>query len=535
MANEKITMTNLRLLLQRLKDGDSTDRIKDALHMSKKTVLKYKNLAIATGKSYEDLLALSESDLTTLLQPASPLPQADKEKYTILSPLLEDYAKRLKNGRYINVLVLWEEYRLYHQTDSCGYYQYTQFKHYVNEYLASKHYSYTNTYIPGKEWQIDYAGDVLYITDMKTGEKTPVVLLVCVMAYSKLTFALAMENARQELFFDGLNKGLEYMGHLPRIARSDNMKQWMKRYDRYEPNYSEENQRWCLHYGITPVSCRPRHPKDKGPAEGAVYEVYRYIYSRIENEVFYSLAELNRRIMELLDELNSKNLKGREVSRWDIFNSEERPQMSELPENMYRFRYSKVVKLGPDYHVIVGAERHKYSVPYQYVNKEVKVLWDLECVEIYSGGIRIATHKRDLTPYKHTTVEAHMPPAHLAYKKSLEMNAAAYIEWAQRRGTETTWAIQYLLNRFQFPEQSYPTCQGVMGAVRKYGEERVERACRLLHQENMTFTLTAMRNILDNNRDKCMDMSTVSFIPANPNVRGSGTFNESLRIVTNNE
>ena len=240
-------------------------------------------------------------------------------------------------------------------------------------------------------------------------------------------------------------------------------------------------------------------------------------------------------MMHLLDELNSRNLKGREVSRWDIFNSEKRPQMPGLTGDMYRFRYSKIVKLGSDYHVVVGPERHRYSVPYQYVNKEVKVLWDRESVEIYSGGIRIATHGRDMTPYKPTTIDAHMPPAHLANRKSLEMNAAAYIEWAQRRGAETTWAIEYLLARYRFPEQSYPTCQGVMGAVRKYGEERVERACRLLHQENMTFTLKAMRNILENNRDKYMDMRTVSTVPANPNVRGSGAYDTTLTTVTDKD
>ncbi len=41
-----------------------------------------------------------------------------------------------------------------------------------------------NTYIPGEEMQIDFAGDALWLTDPKTGELTKVVVLVCILPYS---------------------------------------------------------------------------------------------------------------------------------------------------------------------------------------------------------------------------------------------------------------------------------------------------------------------------------------------------------------
>ena len=56
---------------------------------------------------------------------------------------------------------------------------------------------------------------------------TKVVVLVCVMPYSELPFLMAIPNATTEWFFLGLDKGLEYMGALPSIAKSDNMQQWM--------------------------------------------------------------------------------------------------------------------------------------------------------------------------------------------------------------------------------------------------------------------------------------------------------------------
>ena len=60
---------------------------------------------------------------------------------------------------------------------------------------------------------------------------TKVVVLVCVMPYSELPFLMAIPNATTEWFFLGLDKGLEYMGALPSIAKSDNMKQWVSKSD----------------------------------------------------------------------------------------------------------------------------------------------------------------------------------------------------------------------------------------------------------------------------------------------------------------
>lgn len=59
-------------------------------------------------------------------------------------------------------------------------------------------------------------------------------------------------------------------------------------------------------------AARVKKPRDKGAVEGAVYKVYKHIYAKIRDEVFYSLDELNSRIFELLDAFNSKCMYGRE-------------------------------------------------------------------------------------------------------------------------------------------------------------------------------------------------------------------------------
>jgi hypothetical protein len=41
-----------------------------------------------------------------------------------------------------------------------------------------------------------------------------------------------------ENFFGGISDAFSYFGGTTRIAKSDNMQQWVKKYDRYEPAFN---------------------------------------------------------------------------------------------------------------------------------------------------------------------------------------------------------------------------------------------------------------------------------------------------------
>lgn len=92
MANEKITMLKLKRLLQLLDTGSSLNTVCSELHMSKRTVHNYKQLAEQSGIPIPILRQLEDVKLQALLQPDSPEPIADERK-VILDTLLEDYLK----------------------------------------------------------------------------------------------------------------------------------------------------------------------------------------------------------------------------------------------------------------------------------------------------------------------------------------------------------------------------------------------------------------------------------------------------------
>ena len=521
MANDKITMLKLKRMLQLLDAGRSMNQVCAELHMSKRTVHSYKERAEQSEIPLYVLRQMPDEQLNALLQPPSSVPVPDARKAE-LDKRLDHFLAELKRP-YVTKYLLWEEYR----RECPDGYQYTQFKKYLNQYRESKEYSYSNTYLPGHEMLIDFAGDKLYYRDKGSGEWVPVDILCCILPYSNKAFAMALPRTTQEWLFCGLGKCLQSWGCAPAIARSDNMSQWVRRESKYERPFTESTDEWATYYDSIPDVARVKKPKDKAPVEGLVSIVYKYVYARMRDEVYDSLDALNRRIAELVAELNDRPLSKRGRSRNEIFFEEEYGQMHGIPDTPFSFRYRKTVKVGSDYHVIVGEEQHRYSVPYKYVGSEVTVLWDVETVEVYDGLTRILSCKRDHTPYGKTTLDEHMPPNHLAYKRSREKGAMDYLKRASEIGPETRWAIGKLLSGSVIPQYAYRDCDSFFRLAVHHGPKRIESACALIHQSTEIFSFKLLKNMIRNNTDKAAADGTdkvVSTTPNNPDVRGASSY-----------
>jgi len=525
MANDRITMLKLRRLLQLLAANQSLNSICSELHMSKRTVHSYKKAALLTGTSLQDLMCFTDDQLFALFQPPSPVPVADTRK-SVLEGLLTEYLSELKRP-YVTVQTLWEEYIVKHP----GGYQYTQFKKYLLDCKKSREYAYHTVYAPGYELQTDFAGDRLYLTDSRTHVRTPVVVLCCIFPYSGFAFAIALMSANMENLFYGLSKALACFGGVPETVKTDNMKQWVKKTSRYEPAFTQATEEWCLHYNVHPEVTRVGRPTDKSSIEGFVNKMYQFIYARIRDEVFGTLDRLNNRIYELMDEFNCRGIQKKGVSRYDLFNQEEKPLLRPLPQEPYRFRYRKEFTVSSSCHVPVGSEMHSYSIPYEYVSQKARVVWDMETVEIYVSCKRVAIHRRNFTPYGYTTLDEHMPANHLAYRRSKEYNAAAIHRRALLIGASTTEAIDRILASRNFPQQSCKACQGVFSLAARYGEKRMENACSYILSHTSSINYTMIRNVLVKGLDKAASetggiIATVTL--TNDEVRGAGEYTNRI-------
>lgn len=520
MANRKATMTDLRVIIREFAKGTPLREIERKFGISRTSLRPYKERAEQSGKSMQELLLLEDAELHKVLTKGDGHRSRDADRYAFMQGNVEGYAQSMKR-KYMTYDVLYEEYCK--ATDNP--YSYTQFKLIIQEYEKAHDYKYHTVYEAAKEVQFDFAGDPLWVlADRTTGECIKATVLVCVLPFSMMSFAIAMLSTKMEFFFAALSQALTYFGGVPEISKTDNMTQWVKKYDRYEPALNEAAQQWSLHYGTDIAGCRRKKPRDKGPAESLVNQVYKYYYSRVYNEEWSSIGELNARLMELNDQYNNEIMKGRTYSRRQKFETDELPYLLPLPVEPYHFKYEKQIEINSTYHFQIDRSRF-YSVPYQYVGKKAKVVYDAETVEVWVDMKRIATHRR-MWHDGYTTVPEHMPENHRAYAETKEFNAAYFLKKARQIGPETTAVINNILTSALFVQQSYRACQGVLRLASTFGESRLEAACKRIEPKTAS-SYKSVKSILVNNLDKAPVPEShidFSYIPENDNVRGAEAY-----------
>lgn len=515
MAKNTITMLQMRRILQLLKEGKSKRKISSVLHSGRHTIDGYVLRIEQTGKSITALQKLSDADLAALLYADNPNRQVD-QRHEDLKARLDYFLKELtKTG--VTKLRLWEEYR---QEVADGY-GYSRFCEYLIAHKLKRAATMHFEHKPGARIQIDFAGKHLTYIDRSTGEIITCPVLVCALPFSGYTYVEALQSAIQEHLFAALGRCMDYIGGVPENVLSDNMKQVVHKSNRYEPIFSEVCEQWSLHYGTSLSATRVAKPKDKATVENSVYHAYMRIYALLRNETFYSISELNYRIMELLEKHNRTLLQKRNYSRYDLFIQEEKPLLRDLPAEAFILKHTAIAKVQKNYHVILGEDWHQYSVPYQYISKKVKIIYDCEEVEIYLGLQRIAVHKRDYRKHKYTTLEEHMPEKHKKYYETKGWDADYFLRKAKDIGEYSFKFMERILSGRTFTEQSYTVCQGLLRLSVRYGKDRFEKACQRADASPRA-SYRLIDNILSNNQDKQEEnqLSLFTPIPDHQNIRG---------------
>lgn len=137
---------------------------------------------------------------------------------------------------------------------------------------------------------------------------------------------------------------------------------------------------------------------------------------------FFSIAEINQSLAVRLSELNARPMVERLKTRQELY-EEERPYLAKLPAIEYEKNVvTKILKVRKDYRIRI--ENRRFSVPYQYVGRKVKVVIHprqgiLECFDLLTGE-RITSHHYGTTSPADIMRPEHMPEAHVAVVRSVE-------------------------------------------------------------------------------------------------------------------
>ena len=442
--------------------GLSYAEIGRATGTAKATVGKFVLLARAADVDWAAAQALTDAELESRLY-RPPVPRSSSQ----LGP---DYAaihQELKRPG-VTLQLLWEEY----QRGNALAYKYTSFCVKYRAWASRLKRSMRQVHVAGERLFVDYAGQTVPLIDANTGEITKAQIFVAAMGASNYTYACATAAQTAADWVGSIIGALEFIGGVPRLIVPDQPRALIARPDRYEPTVNRLVEELEQHYAVTVLPARPGHPRDKPKAEVAVQIVERWILARLRNRRFFSLAELNLAIAELVVDMNGRAFKKLPGNRASAFVALDAPALNPLPATRMQISRFKAARVNIDYHI--EFDGHYYSVPHRLCRQQVEVQASATTVEVFHAHQRVALHPYCARRGEHTTHPEHKPSSHRAHR---EWSPSRLIAWGQSIGAATAAVVRWQMEHRPHPEQGYRACLGLQRLARERGAERLEDAC----------------------------------------------------------
>jgi transposase len=433
MTKKRTSMRKIREILRLKYHLEQKHRqIGQSLSISASSVSRIVNDAKAQDLTWPIPEGLSDTELEILVY-GEKTPNAK----TVIAPDWDKLLKELQK-KGVTKSLLWEEYSQQCPNKS---YSYSQFCHHFRAWCKQKDISMRQLHRAGEKLFVDYAGQTMPITDPKTGEIKEAQIFIAVLGASNYIYAEASYSQSLPDWIMAHVRTFEFIGGIPEIIVPDNLKSAVTKPCRYDPDLNPTYQQLAVHFDCTVIPARPYKPKDKAKAEVGVQIVERQILARLRNNTFNSLGELNQLIKSLLLELNEKPFQKLPGTRRSRFIEIDKPALSPLPKQSYRYTSVVVGRVRNDYHV--DFEGHYYSAPHVLIRKKVTLHSCGNTIEIYYDNERVAIHVKKSEKGYHTTLPEHMPEAHRSH---LQCSPTELNQRAQKVGSTTVKIIQGILN-----------------------------------------------------------------------------------------
>jgi len=522
MAGKITSMSKIKQVLIMHKQGMSNRDIASEIGINKCTVNDYMRKIRLEPLGIDELLALDDPVLEGRLFAGSPA-------YT--DPRMEEFLKELPyfidqlKIPHVTRFLLWEEYIRKHPDG----YGKSQFFFHLKQNLVVEKTPVgvlTNRYEPGKELFVDFAGDTQSYIEPSTGEVIEVQVFVATLPYTDYAFAFCIESQKVEDFLHCIRMCLEYIGGVPKILVSDNLKSAVIKSDTYEPTLNKALEDMGNHYHFAVLPARSLHPKDKALVESQVSRIYHKVYARLRNRQFYSLQELNEAISQALLAYNQTRMQLRPYSREEHFHSSEKSALQPLPDTIYEMKCYANVTVRETGEVYLSCDKHFYSVPYELTGRKASIIYTRSLVKVYVDNKSVAIIPRDRTPGEHTQIPAHLPPNVRAY---LERSPESYCDKAKH----VSESLEKLFQSMFFNRATgvnfdvyYRSCEKMLSLQKKTASSLFDKACDVC-RINHIYRGTGLEDVINamgkTIADEESERSTV--IPSNhENTRGPAEY-----------
>lgn len=449
----------------RFEAGLSRRKIARCVRASTTTVGDYLRRFEASGLTWPLPDEMSEADLEQRLFPSE---RPEKKRRPV--PDWAEIHRQLKAHKGVTLQLLWQEYRHEHPDDG---YSRSRFCELYRTWRQKIDVTMRQDHRAGEKLFVDYAGVTMPVTDPESGQIRQAQIFVATLGASNYTFAEATATQSLRDWIGSHVRAFSFFGGVPELVIPDNLKAGVTSPCYYEPDLNRTYADLAEHYGVAVAPARVRRAQDKAPAEKAVQQIEREVLAPLRHRQFFSLAELNRAIRELLEKHNERPFQKLPGSRRSHFEELDRPALGPLPDRPYTFAEWKRQTLPADYHVEIGG--HYYSAPHRLRRRKLDVAYTDGTVEIFCKGERVASHARSREKGAKTTSPGHMPEKHRRYA---ERSPERYLERARKLGAATGELLERVLEERRHPQLAYKSCEGILRLAREYGTDRLEAACR---------------------------------------------------------
>jgi transposase len=329
--------------------------------------------------------------------------------------------------------------------------------------------------------------------------------------YSESVFAQSTDN-----FIMCLENSFAHFGGVPATIVVDNLRAAVSKADWFDPELNPKVESFCRHYGTVILPAKPYTPRHKGKIERGIGYVQG---NALKGRVFKSLEEQNRFLLNWETNVADLRIHGttkKQVRK--VFEEVERAALLPLPPDRFPcFKESKR-SVHRDGHVEV--DKAYYSVPPEYVGREVWVRWDPRMVHVFNDKFEeIAVHVKN-APGKFSTAPAHINSEKISL---VERGATALLRRASLIGVNANkWAQEMLQNR---GIAGMRVLIGLLSLARRYGTKEIDSACECALSYG-AFRLKAVRALLKHSQKQ----TTLEFIQEHAVIRGMAEYGRLVQV-----
>jgi transposase len=368
---------------------------------------------------------------------------------------------------------------------------------------------------PGEEAQIDFGTGAPIIDSEGRRRKTHVIRVV--LSYSRKAYSEVVYRQTTDNLIQCLENAFMHFGGVPKTLVPDNLKAAVIKADWYDPELNPKLQSFSEHYGTVLLPTKPRTPRHKGKVERGVDYVQE---NALKGRTFESLQQQNDHLQSWESNVADTRLHGttkRQVLK--MFQEEERSVLSALPgERFPCFKEGKRI-VSRDGHVAV--DKSYYSVPPEYLGREVWARWDSHLVRIYSDSMKpICTHAR-AAQGKFSTLDQHIAPEKIS---AVERGTEWLLQKVSIIGPQTrAWSRGLVANR---GVQSVRVLQGLLHLSGKHSSESIEQACQTAHTYG-EYRLATIRKLI---KHAGPDQQQFEFLEDHPIIRNLSDYGDVVRV-----